>query len=123
MAAPDRSVSGGVSVLGAVDAAPLGSGRCVNRQVTVGTSDGTIALPTGTWRYVEYTILTADARVAIAIDEAATLGTSDWGVGQSKTGVSGAFMPTTPLVGGTNVLHAIASVSAQVELNLFKDAA
>lgn len=123
----DRSAN--TVAMGAVDAAPLGEGRVVNKLVTVPTSATDIVLPAGTWRYVEWTVLTADARVVIAVNETAALGsgalsdgtTSTWKPGASRTGVVGALTPSTPLVGGADVLNGIASADASVEINLYKD--
>lgn len=118
------------SAIASVSVAPIGQGRVVNKQFTVTTSAQNVGIPPGTWRYVEWTILTASVRVSIAVNETAALGsgaiadatTSTWKAGKSQTGVIGSITPSTPLVGGTDVLSAIGSAGTDVEMVLYKDA-
>jgi hypothetical protein len=127
MAGGDWSTANGIGVVGGVGAGGITQAGIINAPVTVSTSDVTINLPIGSWRYVKVLVVTADLVVATAVNEAASIGTAgtpptpSWGVGDIDIGASVEMKPITkangaPLVGGTDVIHVRASGAGTVYL-------
>lgn len=125
--AGDWSSTSGVGVVGGVGAGAVAQGGVKNAPVTVGTSDVPINLPTGSWRYVRVIVVAADAVVATAVNEPAVLGTAGtppdptWGAGDVSIGPWTELKPVSkangaPLIGGTDVIHLIASATTVVWL-------
>lgn len=117
---PDRSIQGGTTAVDAVGAAPLAAGSELNTIVTVGTTDVPINVPTGTWNYLKVIVETADRYVAVAVNEAAVLGTAGtppdpvWGAGDLILGTSTEFQPLVPALTAADDLHLIASAGSTV---------
>lgn len=123
----DWTSANGVVVIGGVGAGVVTQGGIINAPVTVGISDVPINLPAGRWRYVKVVVVTASLVVATAVNEVASIGAvgtppnPTWGKGDIDFDAGADLKPITkadgsPLIGGTDVVHVVASGAGTVYL-------
>jgi len=109
--------------IGAVSAAAIGQGLSKRITATVNTTL-TITPPTGTWRYLKVSNMTADTWVSVGVNESPVAAPSadpgvaaDWEVGYD---VIGGQSELIPLSGTITTIRLLSSASASVVLNVIE---